>query len=60
MSHERPEALTVEQVGNLLGISRSTIYKMAKAGQLTKLKLAGCTRFSRSEVEALAKGVAHG
>lgn len=60
MPHERPEALTIEQVCNLLGISRSTVYKLAAAGQLTKLKLAGCTRFPRNQVEALAKGAAHG
>lgn len=36
---EKPLAVTIEQAGRMLGISRNLAYKMAKEGQIPTVKL---------------------
>lgn len=43
----RPELLTIDEVANVLNVSRRTVYRMCDAGQLEPIKISGrATRFS--------------
>jgi excisionase family DNA binding protein len=52
---EESRLLTVEEAGQLLGIGRSSVYKLIKAGHLQPVPLRGLqvTRLRRSDVLAL-------
>ena len=53
------DALTVEDVCELLKLSRNTVYKLAKDGELPSYKVGRQLRFSRTDVETvLAKRTA--
>lgn len=47
------DALTVEDVCQLLDVSRNTVYKLAKEGSLPSFKVGRKLRFFRSEVESV-------
>jgi len=58
MSHENPKyavdrsaLLTVNQVGLLLGISRPTVYRLARKGDLTSYRVGERLRFRLAEIE---------
>lgn len=44
--------LSADEAGELCGTSGSTIKRMADAGEIHRVKLLGCTKFSRVEIEA--------
>ena len=46
--------LREREVAQLLGVSRSTVARMADRGVLERIKLGGTTRYRRSDIEALA------
>lgn len=46
-----PEFLTVNQVCDMLQLSRPTIYELFKQGRLTKVKFGDSTRIRLSEVQ---------
>lgn len=50
------EPLTVDEVASLLGLSRNTVYKLAKESQLPSYRIGRKLRFSRSDIEAQLKG----
>ena len=54
----KPTALLVTQAetARLLSVSRFTIFRMAKEGQLHPVKIRGAVRYRLSELEQLANG----
>ncbi|MDD4869489.1 MAG: helix-turn-helix domain-containing protein [Kiritimatiellae bacterium] len=52
----KPLLLNQSQTAQLLGVSRVSIYRMAKVGQLHPVNILGCKRFRRDEVEEVAMG----
>lgn len=44
------ESLTVDQVSGMLGLSRNTVYKLAKEGEIPSYRLGRKLRFSRQDV----------
>jgi len=63
VAHERPLLLTVEEVGQMLGISRRQVHRQAAAGELPApvRHVAGsgsCTRWVRSQIVAYVDGLA--
>jgi excisionase family DNA binding protein len=53
----KPEPLLYdsETAADLLGVSRSTIYKLIARGELKGVKVGKARRFSRQELEALVE-----
>ena len=53
-----PEPLLIGAVpaAKLLGISRTTLDKLVRTGKIQPVRLAGRVLFSRSHLEAIAKG----
>lgn len=45
--------LTLKQVMQALGVSRSTVYRFMETGRLTKYKVGAGLRFFADEVEAI-------
>ena len=55
---ERPLLYTVTEAAQRLNVSRSTCWRIIRAGRLTKVEIyPGCERLRRADVEALAGGV---
>jgi len=54
----RPLAWRINDAAKRLSPSRATIYKLASAGQLRLIKIAGRTLVPDSEIERLADGEA--
>ncbi|MFO7548664.1 MAG: helix-turn-helix domain-containing protein [Acidimicrobiia bacterium] len=52
-SHDRRSLLTAGQVQSLLGIDRSTVYRMAADGRLPAVRIGRQWRFRPSEIERL-------
>jgi excisionase family DNA binding protein len=53
----RPEKpYTIQDVQELLGISRPTVYRLFKKNQFSRLKIGRATRIPAHEVRALLKG----
>lgn len=46
-------ALTVDQTAEYLNISRSTIYRLVKTGELPANKIGGQLRFKKETLDAL-------
>ncbi|OOF47915.1 DNA-binding protein [Rodentibacter trehalosifermentans] len=46
---------TVREIKNILGISRSKLDRMAKAGKLTKIKMGRTTLYPESSLKACLK-----
>ncbi len=46
------KVLTVDEVASLLKLTRVTIYRMAKAGDIPSLKVGKVWRFPEAEIEA--------
>jgi excisionase family DNA binding protein len=53
LSSNRNYAFRVEEACRLLGISRTSLYALAKSGQVQLIKIAGRTLVPRSEMERL-------
>jgi predicted site-specific integrase-resolvase len=53
-----PDALLCSQAaaGRLLGVSRFTVWRMAREGQLHPVTVRGCVRYRVAELEQLAAG----
>ncbi len=52
----RPLLLTQADAARLLGVSRITVYRMVKAGDVVPVKVRGAVRYRRSDLESIAKG----
>lgn len=50
-SMERPLLLTFSQVGELVGQSRTTVYKLVREGRLPVVRLGRSSRIPRAAVE---------
>ena len=50
---QRALVCSIEETGHLLGLSRSSIYKMIRTGELNFIKLGGRTLIRIEEIEAL-------
>ncbi len=48
--------LTTKQVLQLLGVCRTTLYHLVRAGELTPIRFGRCVRFLSSEVTAFIAG----
>jgi excisionase family DNA binding protein len=51
--HQPQKLLRAEQVGRMLGVDRSTVYRMAESGRLPALKLGWQWRFPAEQIELL-------
>ena len=49
---DKCEALTIKQVGEMLHVSRPTVEKWIKNGELPSLELGGCRRVRRTDLDA--------
>ena len=49
-----PALLTQAQAAKFLGLSRSTIWRMAQAGELTPIPIHGSKRYRKVDLEKLA------
>lgn len=57
VADERPLLYTVTEAAQRLNVSRSTCWRIIRAGRLTKVEIyPGCERLRRADVEALAGG----
>ena len=45
------EILTIEEVGDLLRIHRSTVYKLTRNGRIPSFRIGSDWRFRRDEIE---------
>lgn len=54
------KVLTVDEVASLLKLTRVTIYRMAKAGDIPALKVGKVWRFPEEEIEAWLTEKIHG
>ena len=52
----QPLLLTVPQTCAVLGISRQSLWRLARDGALVPAKVRGSTRYRRSDVEAFVRG----
>jgi excisionase family DNA binding protein len=46
-----PELLTPVEAARLLGVGRTTIYRLATERQLTRVRIGRCARFVRAELD---------
>lgn len=53
--HEAPRAYRVKDACSVLGIGRSSLYKLASAGKLRLVRIGGRTVVPGAEIERLAK-----
>ena len=53
----KPTALLCSQAeaGRLLGVSRFTIWRMTREGEIKSVKVRGCSRYRVSELESIAE-----
>ena len=51
--HVPMELLTVRQTMELLGVTRSTIYRWEQSGILTAVRIGGVVRFRRADLDRL-------
>jgi len=52
--HDVPmELLTIRQTIEILGVTRSTIYRWEQSGILVPVRIGGVVRFRRADIEAL-------
>lgn len=56
MESLRATCLTVVQTAELLGVSRATIFRLARAGELPHTRIASALRFRREDIEAYVNG----
>lgn len=47
------DLLTVQEVSGALRLSNALIYRMVKTGALPSIRIAGCIRIRREDVDAL-------
>ncbi len=52
----RDDVMTAAEVGELLGIPTSTVYRLARTGTLPSARLGRTVRFLRDEVEGVLRG----
>ena len=52
----REDVMTAAEVGDLLGIPTSTVYRLARNGTLPSARLGRTVRFLRDEVEDVLRG----
>lgn len=53
----RADVMTASEVATLLGLPRSTVYELARRGELPSARLGRTVRFVRSEIEARLLGL---
>ncbi len=49
---KQSQLLKVEQVLELLNVSRATLYREIERGHIHRIYVSGCPRFDRREIEA--------
>jgi excisionase family DNA binding protein len=52
----RDDVMTASEVGDLLGIPTSTVYRLARNGTLPSARLGRTVRFLRDDVEGVLRG----
>ena len=50
-----PRLLRVREVATLLAVSEPTVWRLTHAGELTRVRVGGSTRFLLSDVESLVR-----
>jgi excisionase family DNA binding protein len=53
----REDVMTAAEVGELLGIPISTVYRLARNGTLPSTRLGRTVRFLRDDVEGVLRGL---
>ena len=51
-----PKLLTINELGNILGLSRSKIYDLVSSNKIETLKIDRSVRFTQESVEKFLKG----
>ena len=51
-----PKLLTINELGNILGLSRSKIYDLVSSNKIETLKIDRSVRFTQESVERFLKG----
>lgn len=54
---ERPAAFSIPAAASYLSISRASIYRLIKAGELPRVKVGGRSLIRRSDADALLRGI---
>lgn len=52
----KQDVLTAEEVAKLLRVTKITVYKQAKKGQIPSFKVGRALRFNREEIEEYIRG----
>lgn len=62
MTNAKPEPLLYdsEEAADMLGVSRSLVYRLMRSGELRGVRLGRSRRFSRLELEALVERLERG
>lgn len=55
MISDQPLWLTAVEVARLLSLSRSTVYRLAEAGELRAVRVGSSVRFTRQAVDDFVK-----
>ena len=45
-----PKLYTIEQIANILGVSKITIYRLVESRKIPFYKIKGCIRFAKHDV----------
>jgi excisionase family DNA binding protein len=54
MADIQKQLLSVREVGEVLGLNKSSIWRLARAGKLPQpIKVGGSTRWRRADIEAI-------
>lgn len=61
MTHEKgvealPLLVTFTRTAAIIGVSRSTVYRLVKCGRLQTVQLGGAPRITRESIENFTKG----
>ena len=55
MNKNKPEVMTVKQLADYLQIDEQTVYRMARAGKIPAVKVAGQWRFKKDLIDQWLK-----
>lgn len=53
----RDDVMTAAEVAEVLGLPKSTVYELARRGELPAARLGRAVRFVRDDIEARLRGV---
>ena len=54
---ETTKLLTVAETGRLLAISRATLFRLARRGELKPIRIGGCRRYHPSDITRFVRNL---